>query len=419
MNRRKELFKYLIVLIVVSFFVMGNSGYVSQIILSNLRKEFVSVISINQEGDFSLVEELFPINSESKKHALTNDGINVDNSSNDSNYNNMDIDYSSANVVADDINLDNIDNDTMNIQNNTSIEDINSNTSIDDSKQNEVNDIDESNDSVAASVINPSIPMDIGIVYSMEQLQNFEFLIGNCYTIDGSTSITSNDINIETMLAEDLTLDLSGDEYKVLIYHSHGSETFINSRPGVTEDSIIGVGDELTRILEEDYGIKTYHDRSVYDMVDGKLDRNYAYTASGYGIDKILEQYPSIEVVLDIHRDGVRDDVHLMKVIDGKPTAQIMFFNGISRLNDEGELGYLHNPNRSSNLSFSLQMHLKGKELYGDLMRKIYIGGYCYNLDRKPRASLIEVGAQTNTIEEAKNAMIPLAAILYSVLNGN
>lgn len=108
-----------------------------------------------------------------------------------------------------------------------------------------------------------------------------------------------------------------------------------------------------------------------------------------------------------------------MKVIDGKPTAQIMFFNGISRLNDEGDLGYLYNPNLSSNLSFSLQMHLKGKSLYGDLMRKNYIGGYCYNLDRKPRASLVEVGAQTNTVEEAKNAMIPLAAMLYSVLSGN
>ncbi len=273
---------------------------------------------------------------------------------------------------------------------------------------------------VETVAVNSNIDMsNIGINYSLEQLADFEFLISNCYTIDGSTSVTAEDINVETLLSEDLSIDLNGDDYKVLIYHTHASETFIDSRPGVEEDTIIGVGAELERILREDYGIKAYHDKTVYDMVDGKLDRNYAYDQSGYGIDKILEQYPSIEVILDIHRDGVRDEVHLMKVIDGKPTAQIMFFNGISRLNEEGDLGYLYNPNLSTNLSFSLQMHLKGKALYGDLMRKNYIGGYCYNLDRKPRASLVEVGAQTNTVEEAKNAMIPLAAILYSVLSGN
>ncbi len=420
MNKRKDLLKYLIVLIVISFSVLGNTGYISHIILSNFRKEFVPVISINQDGEFSLVEELFPVNSD-------REGNDYDlNSSLNNSINGIQDDRLNNGVINSDV----INNEALNdeVTNNefTDIETLD-NVALDNSSSENSQDelTSQSGDdssvesSVEASAINSSIPANIGITYSMEQLNDFEFLIGNCYTIDGSTSITSEDINIETMLTEDLSLDMSGDEYKVLIYHSHGSETFINSRPGVTEDSIIGVGDELTRILQEDYGIKTYHDRTVYDVVDGKLDRNYAYTASGYGIDKILEQYPSIEVVLDIHRDGVRDDVHLMKVIDGKPTAQIMFFNGISRLNDEGELGYLHNPNRSSNLSFSLQMHLKGKELYGDLMRKIYIGGYCYNLDRKPRASLIEVGAQTNTVEEAKNAMIPLAAILYSVLNGS
>ena len=57
-----------------------------------------------------------------------------------------------------------------------------------------------------------------------------------------------------------------------------------------------------------------------------------------------------------------------------------------------------------------------GKELYGDLMRRIYVRGYCFNLNKMPRSSLIEVGAQTNTVAEAKNAMVPLGAILYKVL---
>lgn len=390
--------KYIIILILVCFVVMGNTGVMSRFILSNVRNEVIPLAETNEVQRKEFLEEIIPANG-------VNENItNVDYVE--------DINHDSASEV-----------DTQIFSETTTSEMV---TTASTTETTEFSDVVEDDSNVSDELTSPAVSInqasqitDIGINYSMEQLGNFEFLMGNCYTVDGSTSITSEDINIETMLNEDLSLDLTGDEYKVLIYHTHGSESFIDSRPGVTEDTIIGVGDELTRILQEDYGIKTYHDRTVYDVIDGKLDRNDAYTESGKGIDSILQQYPSIEVVLDIHRDGVRDDVHLMKVIDGKPTAQIMFFNGISRLNEEGDLEYLYNPNRSSNLSFSLQMHLKGKALYGDLMRKIYVGGYCYNLDRKPRASLIEVGAQTNTVEEAKNAMIPLAAILYSVLSGN
>ena len=392
---------YIIILILVCFLLMGNSGVISKEILGTMKKEMFPLTKSIDETSSGLLDEFFPIFEARNEYDC------------DYNYDNNYNDASQNTALASNT-------DTMLVDNNQEFNQLqtmeNNNEEITTQTLNTESD---SNGELSPviSVGNNSV-MDIGINYSMEQLNDFEFLINNCYTIDGSTSVTSNDIDIENMLEEDLSIDLSKDEYKILIYHTHGSETFIDSRPGVTEDSIIGVGDELTRILEEDYGIKTYHDRTVYDVVDGKLDRNYAYTQSGYGIDKILEEYPSIEVILDVHRDGVRDDVHLMKVIDGKPTAKIMFFNGVSRLNDEGDLGYLHNPNLSTNLSFSLQMHLKGKALYGDLMRNIYIGGYCYNLDRKPRASLVEVGAQTNTVEEAKNAMIPLAGILYSVLNG-
>ncbi|MBQ9935803.1 MAG: stage II sporulation protein P [Lachnospiraceae bacterium] len=383
---------YIFILILVAVVLMGNGNYISKSVIINLREEVIPLSEVCDNNKSDIYDEVFPAYS-------VRDNIIIDNE------NSYDVSYQET--LESEVKMATSD-DAYEIA-------VEGNT-----QQGTESTNDEHIETVEAVAVNSDIELnDIGINYSMEQLSDFEFLIGNCYTIDGSTSVTSEDINIETLLSEDLSLDISDDEYKVLIYHTHASETFIDSRPGVEEDTIIGVGSELARILEEDYGIKAYHDKTIYDMVDGKLDRNYAYTQSGNGIDKILEQYPSIEVILDIHRDGVRDEVHLMKVIDGKPTAQIMFFNGISRLNDEGDLGYLHNPNLASNLSFSLQMHLKGKALYGDLMRNIYIGGYCYNLDRKPRASLVEVGAQTNTVEEAKNAMIPLAALLYSVLSGN
>lgn len=255
-----------------------------------------------------------------------------------------------------------------------------------------------------------------GIIYSMDELLNREFLIANCYSIDSSTSVTDEELDVKTLLAKDLSIHFTSEEPKVLIYHTHGSETFSDSRPGVTEDTVIGVGDALTRILQEDYGIPVYHDRTVYDRINGVEDRSLAYDYASEGIDEILKKYPSIEVILDIHRDGVREDVRLVREIDGLPTAQIMFLNGVSRTNENGDIDYLYNPYKIDNLAFSLQMHLAGKEMYGDLMRRIYIRGYCFNLNKMARSSLIEVGAQTNTVEEAKNAMIPLGAILYKVL---
>lgn len=260
-------------------------------------------------------------------------------------------------------------------------------------------------------------PYETGITYAMEDLMDFEFLVSNCYIVTSSTSVNPEELDANVLLNMNLSVDTSSDDYKVLIYHTHGSETYVDSREGVTEDTVIGVGDELASILEEDYGIRVYHDTNVYDMVDGKLDRSYAYDLSGTAVDEILAKYPSIEVVIDLHRDGVNEDVHLVTDVDGRPTAKIMFVNGVSRLNVNGEIEELNNPNKIGNLAFSLQMLLEGKRLYGDFMRNIYVTGYCYNLDRLPRAALVEVGAQTNTVEEAKNAMIPLAAIIYSVLS--
>lgn len=273
-------------------------------------------------------------------------------------------------------------------------------------------------DAVSETLSEDTIPLlpAQGITYSMEQLTNREFLIENCYTIDSSTMVTEEELDAESLLSEDLHIDNYTQEPKILIYHTHGSETFADSRPGVIEDTVIGLGDELTRILQEDYGIPVYHDRTVYDVIDGVEDRSRAYDLASDGVDAILQQYPSIEVVLDIHRDGVREDVRLVREIDGISTAQIMFLNGVSRTKENGDIDYLYNPYKKDNLAFSLQMHLAGKEMYGDLMRRIYVRGYCFNLNKMARSSLVEVGAQTNTVAEAKHAMVPLGAILYKVL---
>ena len=253
-------------------------------------------------------------------------------------------------------------------------------------------------------------------VYTAEQLKNYDFLLKTFYTVDSTTTVTSGELKGDVLSQKDLTIDFSETEPKILIYHTHGSEGFADSDGTAKEETIIGVGDELARILEDTYHIKTYHDRSLYDTINGNLDRSKAYTYAGNGVSKILEKYPSIEVVIDLHRDAVKAGTKLVTEIDGKQTAKIMFFNGLSRTAKNGDISYLQNPNKESNLAFSLQMQLAAAEQYPGFTRKIYLKGYRYNLHLKPRSLLIEVGAQTNTKEEAANAMEPLARLLYEVL---
>ena len=107
-----------------------------------------------------------------------------------------------------------------------------------------------------------------------------------------------------------------------------------------------------------------------------------------------------------------------MTEVNGKPTAQIMFFNGLCRGAVSGTNGYMQNPYLIDNLALSLQLQLKAAEKYPDFTRRIYLRSYRYNMHVAPRTLLVECGAQTNTVEEAHNAMEPLADILYSVLSG-
>ena len=122
--------------------------------------------------------------------------------------------------------------------------------------------------------------------------------------------------------------------------------------------------------------------------------------------------------MIDLHRDGVNEDVHLVTEQNGKKMAQIMFFNGLSHTTALGDIPYLKNPYIEDNLAFSLQMQIAAAEYYPDLARRIYLKGYRFNMHFCPKSMLVEVGAQTNTVEEAMNSMEPLADLLDKVLSG-
>ena len=263
--------------------------------------------------------------------------------------------------------------------------------------------------SAANAIVNP---------ISLDMFQDFDYVISNFYTIDKTTSINSDQLNAPALVSEDLKMTTGSVQPQILVYHSHSQEEFIDSNPGDPSTSIVGVGEYLVTLLRDTYGYNVLHVTDTFDIVDGKLDRNKAYNYAQDKISQVLEENPSVEVVIDLHRDGVPDDKHLVTDVNGKPTAKIMFFNGLSRTNQNGDIEYLPNPYIQDNLAFSLQLALQAKQYYPEWLRTIYLRGYRYNLHLRPKALLVECGAQTNTVEEEMNAMEPLADVLNKVLKG-
>lgn len=250
--------------------------------------------------------------------------------------------------------------------------------------------------------------------FDLSKWQNASYLRKHIYQVDSTTMITNGEINGKRLLSKDLSLKKTKSP-QILIYHTHGSETYKDSRKGKKSDTVIGVGDQLEKNLKNK-GISVIHDRSIYDYRNGKEERSKAYNYAASSIERYLKKYPSIKVVIDLHRDGVKESTKLVTTQNGKEMAQIMFFNGISRTAKNGDIKYLRNPNKEMNLSFSLQLQANAAKSYPGFTRKIYIKGYRYNLHFRARSLLVEVGAQNNTVKQAKRAMTPLAEILNNVL---
>lgn len=259
-------------------------------------------------------------------------------------------------------------------------------------------------------------PKVVGTEYSLAKLSDYDFLIRNFYAVSEITTINSSELNAQTLLSRDMALQGGNEAPQILIYHSHSQEEFVDSVPGEQEDTIVGVGSYLTELLTSRYGYSVIHDKTTYDVQNGVTDRNRAYDYAAEGITRILEENPSIEVVIDLHRDGVNEGVRLVTEVNGKSTAQIMFVNGISKTTMQGNIDYLYNPYIEDNMALSLQLQLKAKAYYPEFTRRIMIKAYRYNLHFRPKSLLIEVGAQTCTLQEAKNAMEPLAVMLNEIL---
>jgi len=289
------------------------------------------------------------------------------------------------------------------------------------SQETQVQSINSEQDVVQTQVTEQPIVQDNGFIphtlmqeVDLNLLSDYETLVKNYYTIDASTAAGNDQLSIDKLLDKKMTVSKEGEEPKILIYHTHSQEAFADSVPGDKSTTIVGVGERLTQILTDTYGYKVLHHTGEYDV---KV-RDDAYAQSLPAIEKLLAENPSIEVVIDLHRDQMPEGTKLLMDLDGRPTARFMFFNGMSRTRKTGNISYLYNENLQDNLRFSFQMQLTATKYYPGLTRKIYLKSYRYNMHLKPKTLLVELGAQNNTVEEAMNACDPLAHILDLVLSG-
>lgn len=251
--------------------------------------------------------------------------------------------------------------------------------------------------------------------YPISALQDFNQL-ANLYLFDSAeVKRTPEDLNATAFMEKDFTTDLSGAEPKILIFHTHGTEGYAD----MPKYGILEVGDYLAQILNDKYGIATMHHKAVYD----ETGVTGAYGRMTKGVQPILDENPSIEIAIDMHRDGIGGDGRLVTTVNGKEIAKVMLVNGLSKLlQDNGEMApisYLPNPNLQDNLAFSFHTKMASDLLYPGYMRQMYLKAYRYSTFMLPKSLLLEVGAEGNTLQEAKDAMEPFAEILYTVLTGN
>ncbi|MDE5825587.1 MAG: stage II sporulation protein P, partial [Lachnospiraceae bacterium] len=250
--------------------------------------------------------------------------------------------------------------------------------------------------------------------YSEQQLVDPAFIKTTFYSEDATTQIRTDQLQYNTLMGFDAALKQDNSNVQILVYHTHSQEAYIDSIPGDPSTSIVGVGEHLCDILRTQYGFNVLHHTGEYDVES----RDNAYSNAMVGLEKVLAENPTIEVMIDLHRDQTNPDTKLVTTIQDRPTARFMFFNGLCYTRALGALKNLPNPYVQDNLSFAFQMQLAAAEYYPGLTRRIYLKGYRYNLHYRPKSVLIELGSQTNTVEEAMNACDPMAHIIAMILNG-
>ena len=246
-------------------------------------------------------------------------------------------------------------------------------------------------------------------VFSPQDATNITITAGFSYTAD-----------LPTLMAKPLSWDLTGDEPKVLIVHTHGSESFLPTKDYQettpyhtlnTDYNMVSVGDLVANKLKA-AGISVLHDRSLHD----EPSYNAAYNNSRKSVQAYLEEHPSICLVLDLHRDSIEDEA-------GNQVAQTVFSQGATvaplMLVVGTDYGGLRHPQWQETLSIALKLQIQLEELCPGICRNINLRTQRFNQDLSPGAMLVEVGASGNTRQEALRAAEILAQGILSLAHGS
>ena len=229
-------------------------------------------------------------------------------------------------------------------------------------------------------------------------------------TIRGGLSVkneTGLDADVQALLRAGPPVRLPAQGPQILILHTHGSEAYTQAgldrsessdrhRTEDTRYSVVRIGDELTGLFEQ-AGLRVLHDREIYDYPS----YTGSYTRSGEAVERYLDRYPDIAVVLDIHRDALGSGGVVYKTMaeeEGVVASQIMLLVGT----DESGLSH---PNWRSNLALALYLQERVSLAHPTLMRPVSLVPQRYNQHLTGGSLILEVGSSGNTLQEALAAI--------------
>lgn len=242
---------------------------------------------------------------------------------------------------------------------------------------------------------------------------------------DGGTQVilgneTSYTVDTEKMLATPPSIDMKGSGPKVLILHTHATEAYApenstvyditaSDRSTDPEKNVIKAGNAICEILNQK-GIETLHDTTLHDYPSFSGSYAHALTA----IENYLEQYPSIQIVFDIHRDSIvyadNTKARVVTEIDGKPAAQLMFVVGTDQKG-------LYNPNWQENIKNAIHFQDAINRRYPTLMRHINLRRERFNAHTTNASMIIETGSSGNSLSEAVYGLSLAAECIGDYLN--
>lgn len=226
--------------------------------------------------------------------------------------------------------------------------------------------------------------------------------------------------DIPALLTEPLSWNLTGDAPTVLILHTHATEAYTPTgdyqettayHTTDTKYNMVSIGDHIANLLRAG-GISVLHDTVLHD----DPSYNDSYNNSRQSVQAYLEQYPSIRLVLDLHRDSYEDEAgnQIVRTVfsQGSQLAPLMFVVGT-------DYGGLTHPNWQENLSLALKLQTQLEKICPGICRSINLRSQRFNQDLSPRSLLIEVGACGNSQQEALLSAEVLAESILSLAHGS